>query len=108
MEANTPKEVAQAQAPKELTIQELEKQVEAAFPEHPYRKISYHSTQKEVLLQFDYPDAQDMDDFQKKADCFAKAAGWTAQISPSMNHNAAALLLSTLFGPRLIGISMPG
>lgn len=105
LEANTPKEVAQAQAPKELTIQELEKQVEAAFPEHPYRKISYHSTQKEVLLQFDFPDSQDMDTFQEKADQFVAETGWTLQLHPSMNHHAASLLLSVLFGSRLAKMS---
>ncbi len=100
-EANPWEAVEEALAPKELTQQELAAQIESVFSGYSYRKLSYHSEQKKVLLQFDYPDAQDMDDFQKKADCFAKAAGWTAQISPSMNHNAALLLLSTLFGGRL-------
>lgn len=104
-EANTPEEVAQALAPKELTIQELELQVQALFPENTYRKISYHREQKEVVLQFDYPDIQDMDDFQKKAACFTSATEWTLRIHPSMNHNVAALLLSMLFGNRLIKTS---
>lgn len=100
-EANTPEEVAQALAPKELTIQELELQVQAVFPENTYRKISYHREQKEVVLQFDYPDGQDMDDFQKKAAYFTAATGWSLRIHPSMNHNAAAIMLSMLFGNRL-------
>lgn len=100
-EANTPEEVAQALAPKEITQQELAAQVEAVFSGYPYRKISYHRERKEVLLQFDYPDAQDAKAFQEQAAQFENATGWTAQISSSMNYNAASLLLSMLFGERL-------
>lgn len=101
LEANTPEDVSQALLPKELTIQDLEMQIQALFPEGTYRKISYHQDQKEVLLQYDYPDSQDREDFQKKADCFKAVTGWTLLLHPSMNHNAAALLLSMLFGSRL-------
>ncbi len=100
-EANTPDTVAQALAPKELTIQDLELQIQTLFPENTYRKIGYHTAKKEVLLQFDYPDSQDKDEFQKKAEQFQDATGWTMQMHPSMNHNAASLLLSVLLGDRL-------
>ncbi|MCI9440484.1 MAG: MBL fold metallo-hydrolase [Ruminococcus sp.] len=100
-EATSPEDVKEALAPKELTQQEVSAQIEAAFHGFSYRKLSYHGGQRKVLLQFDYPDAQDMEDFQKKAQVFADATGWTAQISPSMNHNAALLLLTMLFGERL-------
>lgn len=100
-EANTPEDVAQALTPKELTLQELELQIQAIFPENTYRKISYHREQKEVLLQFDYPDSQDKNAFQEKAESFTAATDWTLRIHPSMNHNAASLLLSMLFGNRL-------
>lgn len=99
--ANTPEEVAQALAPKELTIQELEKQVEAVFPEHTYRKLSYYKDKKQVLLQYDFPDSQDLHDFSKKASQFASKTGWDLRIHPAVNHNAASLLLSMLFGSRL-------
>lgn len=100
-QANTPEDVEQALAPKELTIQELEAQIQAIFPDSPYRKISYHSDRKEAVLQFDYPDSQNTAAFQENAGCFTAATGWTVRINPSMNHNAASLLLSTLFGSRL-------
>lgn len=100
-EANTPDAVAQALAPKELTQQELAEQIDACFAGCPYRKISYHNDRKEVLLQFDYPDSLDTTDFQVKAADFTNATGWTVQISPSMNHNAASVLLSALFGDKL-------
>ncbi len=101
LEANTPEDVAAALAPRELTQQELNVYIEKYFENCPYRKISHHSTRKEVLLQFDYPDAQDEEEFKRKAADFTAATGWTIQISPSMNHNAAYLLLSVLFGDRL-------
>lgn len=100
-EANTPEDVAQALAPKEFTNQELEAQVSDIFTGVPYRKISCYRDRKEILLQFDYPDAQDTVEFQKKADCFTDATGWSIRIHPSINHNAAGLLLSVLFGDRL-------
>lgn len=100
-EANTPEAVAEALAPKELTIQELELQIQTLFPAHTYRRISYHTDKKEVLLQFDYPDSQDLELFQKKAAQFEAVTDWTLHLHPSMNHNAAALLLSMLFENRL-------
>ncbi len=70
-----------------------------------YRKLSFHNDRKEILLQFDYPDSQDGAAFLEKAESFAQATGWSARISPSMNHNAAALLLSVLLGDRIEKIS---
>lgn len=100
-EANTPEAVAQALAPKELTVQDLELQLQTLFPKDAYRKISYYPEKKEVLLQFDYPDSQDIDEFNQKAKQFTDATGWALKIHPSMNHNAVALLLSAFFGNRL-------
>lgn len=100
-EANSPEDVKEALSPKELTQQEVAAQIDAAFPGLSCRKISYHSEQRKVLLQFDYPDAQDVEDFHKKAQIFSDATGWTVEISPSMNHNAALLMLTMLFGERL-------
>lgn len=104
-EANPPEKVEQALAPRELTQQELALEIERFFTGFPYRKISYHNGRKEILLQFDYPDSQDRDLFLEKADAFAAATGWNAGISPSMNHNAAALFLSVLLGDKIEKLS---
>lgn len=104
-EANTPEAVAEANTPKELTMQELEQRILALFQEFPYRKISFHLERKEVLLQFDYPDSQDMETFQEKSDIFAGETGWNVRVHPAMNHNAAGLLLSLLFGERIMKTS---
>lgn len=101
IEANTPEAAAEALAPRELTQQKLADKIQAVFGDYNYRKISYHNEKQEVMLQFDYPDSQDTENFLKKATAFTNATGWTIQISPSVNHNAAALLLSTLFGERI-------
>lgn len=105
IEANSPEAVAEALTPKELTQQKLLDRVESVFPDCPYRKISYHNDRKEVVLQLDYPDAQNSDEFNKKASDFANTTGWTIHISPSMNHNAASLLLSMLLGESISKIS---
>ena len=100
-EANAPEAVAEALAPKELTIQELERRIQETFPGYEYRKLSYYPDKKEVLMQFDYPDSIDAEEFQKRADIFESSGGWRIRISPSMNHNAAALLLAVLLGDRI-------
>lgn len=100
-EANTPEEIAQALTPKELTQQELAARIGEMFSDFPYRKINFHNDRKEILLQFDYPDSQNTDKFTEKTAAFAAEYGWNVQINPSMNHNAALLLLASLFGERL-------
>lgn len=104
-EANTQEVVSEAFAPRDLTMQELEQRIFALFQEFPYRKISFHIERKEVSLQFDYPDSQDMEAFLAKAEIFNGETGWDARIHPAMNHNAAGLLLSLLFGGRIVKTS---
>ena len=82
-------------------MQELELKILNIFQEYPYRKIGYHFDRKEALLQFDYPDSQDMENFQEKARIFASETGWNIRINPATNHSAAGILLSLLFGERL-------
>jgi len=100
-EANTPEVVAEATAPRELTIQELEQRVQKVFPGYEYRKLSYYPDKREVWMQFDYPDSIDAEGFCKAADIFCASSGWKIQVSPSMNHSAALLLLTVLLGDRI-------
>ena len=104
-EANSPEEVKEALAPKELTPQELEVQIQSVFTEFDYRKISYHLDRREVVLQFDYPDSQNTEAFREGSEKFTAATGWKISIHPSMNHNAASLLLTMLFEDRLTKVS---
>ncbi len=104
-EANTKEAVSEALLPKELTMQELEQKIQSIFSGYAYRKIGYHYDRKEVLLQFDYPDSQNIEDFREKAEAFAASTGWAARLNPAMNHNAAGILLSLLFGDRIMKVS---
>lgn len=92
-EANTPEEVSQALAPKDITVQELEQKIREIFSGCEYWKISYYRDRKEVLLQFDYPDSVNREEFERKADAFREATDFAVRISPSMNHNSAGLPL---------------
>lgn len=104
-QANPRDEIAQALAGKEPTQQELAVRIGDCFSGFPFRKINFYNDRKEILLQFDYPDSQDRDAFQAKADAFAAEYGWQVRINPSMNHNAALMLLASLFGEQLGKIS---
>ena len=102
---NPEEEVRQEEAPKAVTIQELEKQVQFQFAEVPYKKISYHVETQDIILTFDYPDSQDAGQLQEAAEKFEKETGWTISINPSMNHNAAGILLYAWFDSRLMKTS---
>lgn len=104
-DAVSPEDLAAILAPKELTQQELSAQIEKIFSDFPYRKISYHNGRKEIILQFDYPDAQDQQSFTEAASAFAEVTGWQAAVNPATNHNAASILLSSLFEDMIAKIS---
>lgn len=104
-DAVTPEEAAESLKPKELTQQALSLYIEQFFGHFSYRKIGYHFDRREIVLQFDYPDAQDLTAFRDAAAAFAEATGWTARPNPATNHNAASLLLSALYGDRLEKLS---
>ncbi len=99
--ANTEDEVAELQAPKEITVQQLEELIRQLFSGFPYKKISFYREKREVLLNFDFPDAVAYTDFDACAAAFSEKSGWQISIAPSMNHAAASLLLSRLFGQRI-------
>ena len=101
-EANTEEDVEQALMPKEPTIQDIENLAKKVFAGYAYRKLGYHTDTKELILSFDYPDSQHMEQFDQNAEQFFQETGWAAKISPSMNHNAAGSLLHTLFADRLL------
>lgn len=104
-EANSEEDVAQALAPKELTIQDIEAYIQKIFAGYDYRRIGYYTDARKALLLFDYPDSLDTEDFNQKARQFEDETGWTADINPSMNHSAAGGLLHTLFSDRLGKVS---
>ena len=104
-EASSEEDVQKALAPRELTMQELEPRIQAAFAGYEFRKIGYHTETKEITLQFDFPDSIDREDFKAKAEAFAADTGWWVRTNSAMNHNAAGILLHALFPGRLSKIS---
>lgn len=102
---NSEIDVKQAEAPREMTIQELEKMVQKQFAAFSYKKISYHVGQKEVVLTFDYPDSQNQELLQSEMNLFLEKTGWKVSMNPSMNHHTAGVLLYSWFGSRLLKTS---
>ncbi len=99
--ANTREETRQNLAPKELTPQELEEKIKCIFEGFCFKKISFHREQRQVILNFDFPDTIDQNRFLSQADLFYKETGWNIHWSPSVNHAAASLLLARMFGSRI-------
>lgn len=99
--ANTRDQVEELQAPKEITIQQLEELIQRLFSDFPYKKISFHRESREALLNFDFPDVISPAAFETCAAAFSRESGWKIAVAPSMNHSAALLLLSRLFQPRI-------
>lgn len=104
-EANSQEDIDKALAPKEMTIQDVEVQIQEIFAGFGYRKIGYYPERREVVLQFDYPDSIDRDSFGEGAGAFQERTGWTVSINPNMNHSAAGSVLYAAFGDRLQKVS---
>lgn len=104
-EANSEEDVAQALAPRELTMQDIEAYIQKIFAGYDYRRIGFYTDARKALLLFDYPDSLDTEDFNRRAHQLEAETGWTAAINPSMNHSAAGGLLHTLFSDRLGKVS---
>lgn len=99
--ANSQEEVQQNLAPKELTPQQLELKIRELFSGLVWKKISFHQEQRRAVLNFDFPDVVNPENFRPGADTFYENTGWKIEISPSVNHAAASLLLAQLFGGRI-------
>lgn len=104
-EANSQEEIDKALAPKEMTIQDVEAQIQEIFAGLAYRKIGYYPERREAVLMFDYPDSIDRQLFGEGAGEFQKRTGWIVSINPSMNHSAAGSMLYAAFGDRLQKVS---
>lgn len=103
--ANAPEDVEQALAPREMTIQDVEIQIQKHLNGFTYRKIGYYPEKQEAVLLFDYPDSIDRALFQVKAAEFQAQTGWTVSVNPAMNHNSAGSLVYAAFGERLQKVS---
>lgn len=91
--------------PRELTQQELSDHISRCFEDFDCKKISYHTDKKEVVLNFDYPDAIDDDLFLQRSREFTDCTKWQIRKNASMNHAAAGVLLREMFGSRILKTS---
>lgn len=103
--ANSEEEVSANLAPKEWTAQQLEEVIREEFSGFLWKKVSFYAGERKVLLNFDFPDAVDMVRFEECKKEFCGKTGWNIEIAPSMNFMAASLLLTELFGQRILKTS---
>lgn len=103
--ANSEEEVRANLAPKEWTLQELEEVIREEFKDFVWKKVSFYAEERKVLLNFDFPDIVNQERFGICKKEFCEKTGWNIEIAPSMNFSAASVLLTELFGDRILKMS---
>lgn len=103
--ANSEDEVAANLAPKEWTNQQLQEVISEEFGGFLWKKISFYPGERKVLLNFDFPDIVDREEFERCVKSFNERTGWCVKVGSSMNHTAALLLLRELLGDRILKTS---
>lgn len=78
--------------PKELTQQELSKIIEEKFNMFQYKKISYITNNREIILNFDFPQSIDSTIYNI-IDEFNKNNVWKVKVSDKVNINAAEVVI---------------
>ena len=69
------------------------------------RKFGYYPDRKVATVSFDFPDAVEESLINEWAVQLAEETGWKLEQKGGMNHQAAAALLSSLFGERILKTS---
>lgn len=103
--ANNEEEVCANLAPKEWTNQQLKERIQEQFGALGWKKISFYGGERKVLLNFDFPDAVNLERFHTEKENFFEQTGWQIELAPSMNFGAAMALLTELFGNRVLKTS---
>lgn len=95
---NSDEEIAEAEKPKEATMQDVQVVLGTLLNGIPIRKTGFYQQEKKVSLIVDYPDAFDpqlLNTVQKEVE---QQTGWSVTLSDAINHQAVNLLLIKLFG----------
>lgn len=95
--ARTKEDVEKDLKEKEITVQELEEKIQELFKNYNYKKISYITEKKEIILNFDFPAAVSNDIFSV-IDEFNNDNTWKLTINNTTNLNALDLCLQDLLG----------
>lgn len=99
--ARTKEEVEEELKPKELNQQEIIEIVENKFKDYNYKKISLMIDKKEVILNFDFPQAVPKT-ITAVIEEFKEETGWHIGINEKLNLNEAEILIKSLVYPASI------
>ena len=102
---NSEEDIQLAEKPKETTMQDVQALINTLLKGVSIRKTGFHQAEKKVSLMVDYPDAFDTKLLNDIQNAVMEETGWTVVLSPAINHQAASLLLSKLFGSSLGKVS---
>lgn len=91
-------EIKEDLKPKELTQQELTKRIEEKFSDFDYKKISIMIDKREIILNFDFPQAVDFS-IKDLMDKFYNETQWKIKINEKINNSSAELLIRKLIDP---------
>lgn len=95
--ARSKEEIDEDLKPKELNQQQITSMVEEKFREYNYKKISIMAQNKEIVLNFDFPNAVDIS-INNIIEEFKNETAWSVKINEKTNNNAVDLLIRKLIG----------
>lgn len=93
--ARTEDDIREDLKPKELTQQELIKNIEEKFSAFDYKKISVMIDRKEIILNFDFPQGVDSS-IKEIINDFYNETQWKISINEKINNSSAELLIRKL------------
>ena len=98
-QANTPEMISELTKPVGADINAIDQRARELLGDVSVKKFSFFPERKEVLLSVDFPDAFTAD-LKEVQEGLMNEFGWSLALKAAVNHQAAAALLSSLFGPR--------
>ena len=102
---NSEEEIEEKTKKKQPTMQDVQLILNQLLKGIPVRKTGFYQMEKTVSIVVDYPDAFDESVLEKVKKEVSEKTGWTVNLSPAINHQAANLLLLRLFGSYLGKVS---
>ena len=102
---NSEEEIEEKTKKKQPTMQDVQLILNQLLKGIPVRKTGFYQMEKTVSIVVDYPGAFDESVLEKVKKEVSEKTGWTVNLSPAINHQAANLLLLRLFGSYLGKVS---
>ena len=101
LRANTEAEIEEERKKKEPREQDVEKILRTLSEEYPVKRIGFYKESRQAVMIFDFPDAVEKNRIEEWSRTLEQETGWTVTLKESMNHQAAMVLLRSLFGERI-------